>query len=274
MSLLLLLGAFLQSAPASQPADVSEPLRFKLAAAGEVCVPVRVPRDATALDLFVHFHGAARVVEREFDKTGRVGVIVAVNFNGLSSAYAGPFTGTRLFEDILAEALAALKDRGRVAREARWGRVCVSSFSAGFGAVRVLLSEPAAFERIDALVLADTVYAGYVEREGRRIVNPEHVEPFRRFARRALAGEKQLILSHCHLQPEGYAGTHEVADALLAALELSRAPADVEGPGELRVTSIVEKGRFHLFGCAGDTGADHGRHLTHLGYWLGKVDWE
>lgn len=263
-----------QSAPATQSQPAVDPLRFALAAGGDVFVPPTVDSRSDDLDLFIHFHGAAKAMEREFGKTGRAGVVIAVNYNGLSSAYSKPFASTKRFDEILGEAMRELKTRGRVSRDARWNRVCVSSFSAGFGAVRELLREPSSFDRIDALVLADTVYAGYAEKEGRQIVNPEHVEPFRRFAERAVAGEKMMILSHCHLKPDGYAGTHQVADALLSSLGIQREPADEQGPGGIHVTSRAEKGRFHLFGCAGETGQDHGQHLTNLGYWLGKVDWK
>jgi len=271
VSILFLLMA--QSAPTSQPLAAPEALRFSLKVGGDVYVPPRTPPDAERLDLFVHFHGGAEVIERELDQTSRPGVLITVNFKGLSSAYEKPFAAPQRFQKMLRETLAELKSRGRAPRRAKWGRVCVSSFSAGFGAVRALLQAQSNVDRIDALVLADTVYAGYAEIDGKRVVNPEHVLPFRRYAERAVAGDKLLVLSHCYLKPNGYAGTHEAADALVASLKLQRRTVSETGPGGLRIISRVDEGRFHVYGCAGDTGEDHGAHLSNLSYWLGKLDW-
>ena len=53
-----------------------------------------------------------------------------------------------------------------------WAGSTVSSFSAGFGGVRELLKVPEHVERIDALILADSLYAGYEGDPSARKVDP------------------------------------------------------------------------------------------------------
>src|SRR5439155_17250581 len=99
---------------------------------------------------------------------------------------------------ILDETTAKLKELG-VAPEPRVRRVIVSSFSAGFGGVREMLKDPATFARIDALVMADSLYAGYAGDPAKRQVDPKLMEGFVKFAEDAAAAKKWFILSHCDL---------------------------------------------------------------------------
>jgi hypothetical protein len=250
--------------------------RFALPTVGVVFVPVYLPRDAEAIDLVVHFHGAPEVVQREFAAAGLQAALVTVNYRGLSSAYEKPFSNEALFGTLLDEALAEMKSRRLVSPTTSWRRVCVSSFSAGFGAVRALLKVPAYFERIDALYLADTLYAGYAEQNGRRVPNPDNMKDFRRFAAEAAAGRKTMIVTHSYLEPGSYAGTHETADDLIAFVGAQRRAVDEAGPASMRIISRADQGNFHVYGCAGTTGEDHMAHLRNMRFWylllaLGKT---
>jgi hypothetical protein len=191
---------------------------------------------------------------------------------GLSKVYADRFRDPKAFARILDETSAQLKDLG-VAQRPTLRRVVVSSFSAGFGGVRELLKDPAAYARIDALVMADSLYAGYAGDPARRQVDPKLMEGFVRFARDAAAGRKVFILSHCDLQPDGYASTAETADYLIAALGGKRDLASDPWPAEgLTLTSRYRNGRFEVYGFAGTTGADHMRHLHGLWVLLKRAD--
>ena len=76
------------------------------------------------------------------------------------------------------------------------GRVFVSTFSAGFGGARELLAVPAHFARIDGLILADSLYAGYVGKPGDHKIDPAKMVGFRKFAAEAAAGRKTMIVTH------------------------------------------------------------------------------
>ena len=255
--------------PASQATAAG--LRFTLGTGEEVFVPESLPWGATAFDLVVHFHGAPEVVQREFAAAGLRAVLVTVNFGGLSGVYEKPFSDPQRFRALLDGTQSELEARRRLAENAHRQVVCVSSFSAGFGAVRALLNVPEFFAAIDGLYLADTVYAGYVEQDGQRRVNPENMTDFRRFAAEAVAGRKTMVVTHSYLDPGGYAGTHETADDLIAFVEAQRRAVNEAGPGGMQIVSRVDQGNFFVRGCAGKSGEDHMAHLRNMRFWYGLL---
>ncbi len=222
----------------------------------------------------VHFHGSPAVVERELVAAGVPAVLVCVNYSGLSAAYARPFADAKLFGAMLAEVLAGLKARRLAPGDAVWQRVCVSSFSAGFGAVRAILRVPEYFDRVDALYLADTLYAGYVGDGPGRTVDPAGVADFCRFAAAAAEGRKRMIVTHSYLQPGSYAGTHETADELIRAAGAARREVDDRAPTGARIVSRAERVGFAVWGFAGRGPEDHMAHLRNLrfGYRLLAAD--
>ncbi|MEW6249671.1 MAG: hypothetical protein AB1716_03430 [Planctomycetota bacterium] len=265
-------------APAAQPATVApretavSGARFALPDIGIVFLRQADAAPARQLDLVIHFHGAADVVEREAAAAGLQAAFVVVNYPGLSKAYERPFSDPALFERLLMETLGELQRRGLAAPDAGWRRVALSSFSAGFGAVRAILRQPEHDARIDALYLADTLYAGYAAgRDGVRRPDPEHMAPFRRFAAEAAAGRKIMLITHSYLAPGSYAGTHKTADDLIEHVGAARTATDEAGPGGLQVVSRTSLGRFEVRGCAGTTGADHMAHLRNLRYGYARL---
>jgi len=219
-------------------------------------------------NLLVHFHGAPQTMEKPFLRSGLDAILAVVNFPGLSRAYSTPFRqDRRLFETILEQAAQTARTstatHGEVGTDSRWQHLWVSSFSAGYGAVREILKTPAYFERIDGIVAADSIYAGLEQGVGHRAVNRQHMKDFLRFATLASEGKKGFILSHSALATP-YASTAETADYLLAKLHGQRQPGQaIERPG-LKQTSRTAKGRFIVLGFAGTTGRDHMRHLANI----------
>jgi hypothetical protein len=81
------------------------------------------------MPLVVHFHGASWLIERHVAKSA-------------------PFADPTTFSSLLADAAqAATRLRGR---PTRWSGVTLTSFSAGYGAVRAILSQPGDAARISA----------------------------------------------------------------------------------------------------------------------------
>jgi hypothetical protein len=234
---------------------------------GQLFVPEGFKPEGDGIDVTLHLHGSAAVAEQNFVAGKRPGVLVTVVLPGLSSAYTERFKDPKVFQRILDEARSQLETLD--VKKPRWRRVIVSSFSAGYGGVRELLKDPAAFARIDALVLADSLYAGYVGSGAERRVNAGQMDGFARFAKAAAAGEKWFILSHGQLKPDGYASTAETADFLLAALGGKREIVDETWAGSLKLQSRFRAKQFEVYGFAGDAGADHMRHLRNL-----AVFWE
>lgn len=246
----------------ADPPAVPKGQRVKLTD-GQLFVPDGCKAEADGIELTLHLHGSAAVAERQFAAAGRPGVLVSVVLPGLSSVYTEHFKKPATFQHILDETREQL-GKLAVAEKPRWRRVVVSSFSAGFGGVREMLKDPDIFTRIDALVLADSLYAGYVEKDGQKKVNPEQMAGFARYARAAAEGKKCLILSHCQLRPDGYASTAETAEFLLREVGGKREKAEEKWAESWQLRDRFRQKGFEVYGFEGAAGADHLRHLHHL----------
>jgi hypothetical protein len=214
------------------------------------------------VNVVLHLHGAASVVEpalaAEWDA-----VLVAFNRKGLSSVYTKPFSDPALFPQLLDDALKQTAAR-RPNERLVLGKVMVSSFSAGFGGVRELLKVPANRDRIDAIVMADSIYCGYTGDPAAKQVDPALMAGFVAFAKEAAAGRKQMLVTHSAQVPDGYAGTTETADVLIAATGAKAEPRDLDWGDGWRQTRQAARGRFEVLGFAGAGPDDHMRHLRRI----------
>jgi hypothetical protein len=253
MHVLLALALFAQApAPPGQ--------RIDLGGEATLFIPEGYRPTDRKVNIVLHLHGASTVIEPALVEVGWNAVLVEFNRKGLSSVYTKPFSDPALFPRLLDRTLAAVKD-ARLADDPKPGWVVVSSFSAGFGGVREMLKVPVIFDRIDALVLADSLYAGYAGDPKDRLVDPALMAGFRRFAGDAASGRKSLLVTYSALVPDGYASTAETADDLIASLSGESRPARDDWGPKLAMTRRFEKGRALIVGFAGTTGEDHMAHL-------------
>lgn len=220
-------------------------------------------------DLLIHFHGAVDTIRGAMERAGTSATVVVVNQPGLSAAYAAPFRDDPdLFEHLLTEPLRAAGD-GAGAPAPRWRRVTLSCFSAGYGAVREVLRDEHSAARVDAIVAADSIYAGLDEAgsaDGVRRVELRDMAAFLAFARAAAAGEKSFLITHS-AQPTPYASTTETADFLLDALGIDREPVAAAADEAFPQTSRAGRGRFEVLGFAGASGPAHLFHLRAIDRW-------
>jgi len=252
---------------ADTPADSLVSSDVLVVAGGEMVVVWYPGRPSRTLDLLIHFHGAVPVVTRNFEHARLDAVLVAVNFKGLSSAYAKPFRSSDLFRDLLDRTMSQLRESGRADEETKWGQICVSSFSAGYGAVREILKIPGHFDRIDGLLAADSIYAGLEAGDSVRRVNKHQMHDFLRFSRLASQDKKRFLLTHSYLQTP-YASTRETADFLLDAIPIQREEVRRQDADFQRLVSRASRGGFTVLGYEGTTGAAHLQHLHHISqYW-------
>lgn len=229
-------------------------------------------------DVVVHFHGASPIVSRCLRAGGIDAVVVAITLGIGSRAYDDALADSTLFPRLL-EAISFEMSRDADA-PVRERRVALSGWSAGYAAVRSLLLREEVFDRIDAVILLDGPHGGYAD--GRRgPVREAAVEPFARFAAKAVAGERLMLVTHTQIATYGYASTRETNDALLGALELERveAPRSV-APPELGLVrdlfarrggapileqlTAVDAGDFHMAGYAGEAASDHIAQLVYM----------
>ena len=243
---------------------ISDPIRF---GEGTVCVLVRHPLETTSPDVLIHFHGSAEVAQQNFRRAGILGVLVTVNFNGLSSAYSRPFRESEdLFERLLAVGLAEVPKLTEQTTPIEWGEISLSCFSAGYGAVREILKNPRHLERISAILAADSIYASLQEGSDTRIVNPQQMRDFRRFASLAAQNRKSFIITHSYLETP-YASTFETADDILSFVGVQRVRPTDPGDEPLVLRTVATKGRLKVFGYEGTDGEAHMQHLRQIGRW-------
>ena len=222
------------------------------------------PRGDT-VDLLVHFHGDPQTVWNNAAYAELNAPIVTVNYSGLSSAYSTPFADTTLFQQLLDDALATLAAQPDFAADTAWGDLAVSSFSAGYGAVRRVLATPSYFDAIDSLLAADSLYATTAS-DGTAL--DSQMVHYKAFADEAAAGNKRFVFTHSQVPTFTYESTAETGDELLNHLGLTAQPTSATGLGTLRYYRQAEQNGFQLYGALGANGDAHLSHLRYLGEWL------
>jgi hypothetical protein len=241
---------------------------------GELFMPVTaVARKRATMPLVVHFHGASWLIEQHVARSVPHAALIAVNPGAGSSRYAAPFADSSKFATLLDEAAdAAARVTGQ---RPTWSGVTLTSWSAGYGAVRAILSDPASAARVNAVILLDGLHASYVidgEPSAPRAKDPAvkvaDLDVFTRLAAEAAAGRKRFWVTHSEVYPGTYASTTDTANALLASLTLSRRAVLKRGPLGMQQLSEAHRGGFHVLGFAGNSAPDHVDHLYALGDWL------
>jgi hypothetical protein len=225
------------------------------------------------MPLVVHFHGASWLIEQHVARGAPHAALVTVNLGAGSGRYATPFADPTRFTALLTEAADAASTL--VGRPVRWSGVTLTSFSAGYGAVRAILAHPAPSARITAVVLLDSLHASYAidgDPSAPRTKDPpvkvDDIEAFTRLAAEAAAGRVRFWVTHSEVYPGTYASTTETADALLASVGLTRDAVLKRGPLGMQQLSEARRGGLHVLGFAGNSAPDHVDHLHALGEWL------
>ena len=204
--------------------------------------------------IFVHFHGATWVPEVAAARVGGTAVI-SVQIGAGSSAYAKPFGDPQLFRRLIAE---AEKKAG-----ATFAPITLTAWSAGYGAVREILKVPENYARVDRVLLIDGLHTGYVDGKpgtGASLsstLETDNLDIFLKFAREAVAGRKQMIITHSEIFPGTFASTTETTDWLLSELHLTRKPVVKWGPMGTQQLSEARAGKLLVVGFAGNSAPDH-----------------
>lgn len=228
----------------------------------ELLVPDRA-RAGDAIDVVIHFHGAAWLPHLAVARQADPAVSVVVNLGAGSGTYHRAFADPVVFDSLLAGVTREIATAtGRVAR---LRRLTLVGFSAGHGAIRAILREPRHFSTVDAVLLLDGMHTSYVPEgtvlEKGGALDTTNLVAFTELARAAMRGEKRFVVTHSEIFPGTFASTTETADWLLRALDLERTPVLRWGPRGMQQLSEVRAGRFEMLGFAGNSGPDHIDHL-------------
>ena len=223
---------------------------------------------ARPFPLLVHFHGAPWLIEHHVHGRWTAAALVTVQIGSGSRVYAEAFADPARFHALLEEV--SMKVTELTGKPARRGSIALSSFSAGYGAIRAILGHAEHGAIINTVILADSLHASYrgdpsAPRAADLPVDDASLEPFLRFAEDAAAGRKRLWVSHSEVYPGTYASTTETADALLRHVHLPRRPLLRTGPVGMQQLSEMQRGGLYIAGFAGNSAPDHVDHLYALG---------
>ncbi|MEA2736093.1 MAG: hypothetical protein QOE14_2544 [Humisphaera sp.] len=226
-------------------------------------------RPGNVADLLVHFHGDPQTYWNNAKYANLNTVIVTVNYNGLSSVYSTPFSNPALFGNLMNEALTKVRAEADFPDTLNWDKVGVSSFSAGFGAVREILQEAAYRGEIDSLLAADSLYATTAA-DGTPL--DSQMVDYKTFATAAKNGTKTFIYSHSqvvtNVGTNPYESTYECADELMQHLGITPTAISANGLGTLNFYRKAQVGNFKLWGATGADGDSHLEHLRYIGEFL------
>lgn len=240
----------------------------------EIFVPHKSQK-STTLDLVLHFHGAGFITREAATKYRGALVAVTINLSAGSSVYGHPFEDSTRFTALLDTLRGHIAQR--IQHEVRWRKIILSGFSAGYGAVRKIISTENNFARVDAILLLDGLHASYIpERkvlaEGGKI-DSTGLAAFTRFAHAAAQPKsaKRFLITHSEIFPGTFVSTTEASDFILQALGMKREAVLKWGPLGMQQLSLARRGGFEVQGFAGNTAPDHVDHLHALGDFLNRV---
>ena len=213
--------------------------------------------------LAVHFHGEASYTETIVRRWRDNAAVITVVANGGSEAYTTAIGSGENFRKMLLE--------GEQKCRCQFRPVYLTSFSAGYGAVREILRDPLSFKRVDGIVLADSLHAGYETGDKPGPVVPADLDSILEFAKLAARGAKRMLVAHSEVFPGTYASTTETADYLLKQLKLRRKPVLRWGVLGMQQVSEAHLGFFQVLGFAGNTAPDHIDHFHAIYDWLKRL---
>lgn len=240
----------------------------------EIFVPQKSTKSRT-FDLLLHFHGAAFVTEYAAGKYRGNLIGATLSVGSGSKIYNDAFQDTTKFLSLIDSILAGVKTR--LAHPVKLRRVILSGFSAGYGAIRRIISTEANYARVNAVLLLDGFHASYIpERkvlaEGGK-VDSTGLLPYTRLASDALSkkSRKQFLITHSEIFPGTFVSTTEATDFLLQSLSIKRVPVLQWGPLGMQKLSYGRKNHFEVLGFAGNTARDHVDHLHGLYWFLNRL---
>jgi hypothetical protein len=239
------------SSKAPAPVAFDPPIRIE---DGErMLIPKHPVKANGKVDVVVHFHGGHGI---HWDQLGLNAVVVDFQ----KGAFSSPYTQFTAPHGQLDRWLGQVKDQVKRKGHGDVGidRIALTGFSAGYAGVRGVLRDPAAKDRINTVVLLDSLHTGYGPNKG---VDPQGMAPFVEFAHKAARGQTTMVVTHSEIVPPTFASTTQTADALIAAVGTQRKPYAGSPEPVVRPLTQADMGSFHVRGNAGGDKAAHIREL-------------
>jgi hypothetical protein len=241
-------------------------------------VNVFIPeRDLTnsGFDLLIHFFSPEYIVEYAAEKYNGSIITACINLGAGSSVYYNAFPDSARFTSLISSIIKTASSK--LGRNIKIKRIIISGFSAGYGAVKKLLSYNSVYNKISGVLLLDGMHASYVP-ERKVLYQGGHIDTsaytgFLKFAKDACRknSTKKFLFTHSEIFPGTFVSTTESADFLCSLLNLKIKPVLKWGPLGMQQLSIVHKNHFEILGFAGNTAPDHIDHLESLYFFLNML---
>ena len=227
--------------------------------------------ESGSMDLLIHFHGSSNVPKHAVYDSNHPLLLAVVNLGSGSSVYENAFEDQSTFPKLVEMIYQTASERK--AAKIKPARIYLSSFSAGYGAVRAILKNHQPM--VDGIVLLDGLHTDYIP--SRRVLsqggklNDEKLRDFLQYARLAMDNKKKLLITHSEIFPGTYASTTETADFLIRSLHLQRRPVLKWGPVGMQMLTETRAGGLTILGFAGNSAPDHVDHFHGLPIFLKMI---
>ncbi len=216
---------------------------------GKLLVPKRISNKR--VDVMIHFHGADPA-RKQWVRAMSSAAFVGVDLGVGTTSYSRGFDDPSRFENLLVSVQERLSEAAK--RPVEIGRIGLSSWSAGYAAVRRILGQKLG-RLVDTVVLLDGLHTGLSGDQ----LDTASLEPFTDFASLASHGRRLMFVSHSSIIPSGYASTTQTASYLIyedGGRPLASSPRPTDPMG-LELTRYYVHGNFHVRGYAGNDKFDH-----------------
>lgn len=230
---------------------------------------------AKRYDVLIHFHGNKDIIDYAASRYHGHLIAVSITLGAGSSVYSHAFDNPEQFQTLLDSVRVAVARQ--LHHSFRIRHVIISGFSAGYGAVRKILSNPNDFNLVNDVLLLDGLHADYIPdrtplADGGKIDSSQY-DSFLKFCRLATQREssKKFLFTHSEIFPGTFVSTTESADYLLQELHIKAYPVLKWGPGGMQQISEARKNHFEIMGFAGNSAPDHIDHLQGLWYFLNRM---
>jgi len=225
---------------------------------GKALIPERGGITARGgFDVIIHFHGG-EAARKELVPVGLGILLVAIDLGNGSRVYANRFADPKAFTDLL-DSLQKRVAAKRGLRRAYIRRLGISSWSAGYGAIRAVLDQPIS-RSVDAVVLLDSLYGSYADPDHLSL-REELLEPFVQYARRAASGRGFMYQTHSAIRTPTFASTREISSWLVGQLGGKMRATQRRDRLGLSLIERYDRRNYHLRGYSGEGKRDHCAHL-------------
>lgn len=218
------------------------------------------------VNLTVHFHGAAWFAIDEHLRRGLTEPLLVAYLGEGSGVYTRAFADPERLSRLI-----GLVER-QLGANAKVTQLDVTSFSAGYGAVREIVKQDKYVDLIRRIILCDSLYAGWdpaTTKPGATSLPAEaNMKAWEHFLDLASTGQKTFVFTHSQV-PTSYANTAATAAYIAASLDV---PHTDIAPGSTPAASDPEYpllyradlGHLHLWGYGGTDAMAHMTQVRHL----------